>query len=197
MQTIGPEGKGKRPVGGGGGSHIFVVRRFGPSIYHSPPKNIRNFKHPKKYLKILAIQKIITHSVPWPKEETLKCIEMTPKYRPILWWPPKISTKSSYPQKYSFFSKPQKYWNAKFWTPQRCQFILLATSGSEGTRYRLRYGNLFIWPFAFFKFHDNINQTESFSLWQTENTCSQPWDQTCNLDLDTPPPSHTHTQNKS
>ena len=43
---------------------------------------------------------------------------MTPKYSPILWWPQKIPTKSSYPKKYSFFWKPSKYWNSKFWTPK-------------------------------------------------------------------------------
>ena len=37
--------------GGGGYSHFFDIRRLGPSIYRSPQKNIRNFKHPKKYLK--------------------------------------------------------------------------------------------------------------------------------------------------
>ena len=30
---------------------FFFVRRLRPSIYHSPLKNIRDFKHPKKYLK--------------------------------------------------------------------------------------------------------------------------------------------------
>ena len=32
-------------------SHFFSIRRLGPSIYHSPKKNISNFKHRKKYLK--------------------------------------------------------------------------------------------------------------------------------------------------
>ena len=39
------------PQGGGGVLYFFRIRRLGPSIYHSPPKNIRNLKHPKKYLK--------------------------------------------------------------------------------------------------------------------------------------------------
>ena len=53
--------KGQDPGGGGGGgggggegrgySNFFRIRRLGPSIYSSPQKNIRNFKHPKKYLK--------------------------------------------------------------------------------------------------------------------------------------------------
>ena len=43
--------------GGGGYSNFFRIRRFGPSIYRSPPKNIRNFKHPKKIFEILATPK--------------------------------------------------------------------------------------------------------------------------------------------
>ena len=43
----------------GGYSNLFRIRRLGPSIYRSPPKNIRNFKHPKKIFEILATQKNI------------------------------------------------------------------------------------------------------------------------------------------
>ena len=47
------------PRWGGGGSPIFFgICRLGSSIYPSPPKNIRNFKHPKKIFEILATQKI-------------------------------------------------------------------------------------------------------------------------------------------
>ena len=42
----------------GGYSNVFLIRRLGPSIYRSPPKNIRNFKHPKKIFEILATPKI-------------------------------------------------------------------------------------------------------------------------------------------
>ena len=63
------------------------------------------------------------------------------------------------------------------WSHRDVQFTLLATPGFEGTRYRLRFRNRFILPFPFFKFHTNMNKTESFSLWLTENTCSQ----TCDL----------------
>ena len=48
--------------GGGGGwgySHIFGIRRLGPSIYHLPPKNIRNFKHLKKIFEIFETPKNI------------------------------------------------------------------------------------------------------------------------------------------
>ena len=40
-------------------SNFFRIRRLGPSIYRSPQKNIRNFKHPKKIFEILATQKNI------------------------------------------------------------------------------------------------------------------------------------------
>ena len=43
----------------GGYSNFFRIRRLGPSIYPSPPKNIRNFKHPKKIFEILATPKNI------------------------------------------------------------------------------------------------------------------------------------------
>ena len=44
---------------GGGYSNFFRIRRLGPSIYRSPQKNIRNFKHPKKIFEIFATQKNI------------------------------------------------------------------------------------------------------------------------------------------
>ena len=47
-----------------GYSHFFCIHRFGPSICPSPPKNIRNFKHPKNIFEILATQKNIPYSVP-------------------------------------------------------------------------------------------------------------------------------------
>ena len=43
---------------------------------------------------------------------------MTPKNDPVLWWPPKISTKSSYPQKYSFSWKHPKIMKFKILSPK-------------------------------------------------------------------------------
>ena len=43
---------------GGGGTLIFSLRSLRPSIYRSPPKNIRNFKHPQKYMKFWQLKKI-------------------------------------------------------------------------------------------------------------------------------------------
>ena len=39
--------------------NFFRIHRLGPIIYRSPPKNIRNFKHPKKIFEILATPKNI------------------------------------------------------------------------------------------------------------------------------------------
>ena len=79
--------------GGGGVSHISFIHRLGPSIYRSPPKNIRDFKHPQK----------------------IKFIESNPKYSSIFVMTPpppptkKKYTKYSYPQKYYIFMKTSKY----------------------------------------------------------------------------------------
>ena len=60
-----------------------------------------------------------SHSIHLPKWKILKYVEMTPKTSPNLWWPPKISTKSSYPKIYSCsWNPPQKYWNSKFEPPK-------------------------------------------------------------------------------
>ena len=88
------------------------------------PQKYKEFQAHQKIFEILATQKIIPHSAPWPQEKTLKCIEMTPKYSSILWCPPppQKKKKKKYPQylltpKNIYFSKtPQKYWNSKFWT---------------------------------------------------------------------------------
>ena len=50
---------------------------------------------------------------------------MTPKYSQILWWPPPPPQKKKYqqnidtPKNIHFSENPQKYWNSKFWTPQK------------------------------------------------------------------------------
>ena len=41
---------------------------------------------------------------------------MTPKYRPILWWPPKNIHKIFIPPKKIFFWNPQKILKFKIWT---------------------------------------------------------------------------------
>ena len=100
--------------GGGGYTHFFFKRRLGPSIYRSPPppqkkkkkkkKKVRKFKHLNFFWNVSNRIKY----PPWPEEKTLKCIEINPKYSPILWWPPKNIHKIFIPQKYSFFWKPPK-----------------------------------------------------------------------------------------
>ena len=93
--------------GGGGYSNFFRIRRLGPSIYRSPQKNIRNFKHPKKVFEILVTQKNIPILYLDLKKDP-NCIEMTLKVAQFCEDPKEISTKSSYPQKYPFFWKPKK-----------------------------------------------------------------------------------------
>ena len=88
---------------GGGGTLIFFrIRRLGPSIYRSPPKNIRNFKHPQKIFEILATQKSISFLY-LDLKKVPKLHRNDPQTSPICDDPKKISTKSSYPQRYSFF----------------------------------------------------------------------------------------------
>ena len=74
------------PRGGGGGggySNFFLIRRLGPSIYRSPPKNIRNFKHPKKIFEILATKKNIPNLYLDLKKDP-KMHRNDPQTRPIL-----------------------------------------------------------------------------------------------------------------
>ena len=96
-------------VGGGGYSIFFRIRRLGPSIYRSPKKNIRNFKHPKKIFEILATQKNIPILYLDLKKRPY-CIEMTLKLAQFCNDPKNVSTKSLFPQKNIHFSEnPQKY----------------------------------------------------------------------------------------
>ena len=87
---------------GEGGSWVFSIFSYvglGPAPNIHP--KIRNFKHPKKIFEILATPKIPPNLYLYPIK--VECIEMAPKYSPICDNPTKISTKSSYPKKYSFF----------------------------------------------------------------------------------------------
>ena len=102
----------------GGYSNFFRIRRLGPSIYRSPPKNIRNFKHPKKIFEILATQKNIS-ILYLDLKKTLNCIEMTLKLAQFCDDPKKISTKSSYPQKIFIFLKTQKNIEIQNFEPQK------------------------------------------------------------------------------
>ena len=100
----------QHPRGSGGYSIFFRIRRLGPSIYRSPPKNIRNFKYPQKVFEIVATQKIPQFCTLTLKK-TLKCIEMILKLAQFCddpkTYPQNLHTCT--PQKYSFFSNPQKY----------------------------------------------------------------------------------------
>ena len=52
-------------------------------------------------------------------KKTLKCIEMTPKYSPILWWPQKIIHKIFIPKKISIFRKTPKNIEIQNFEPQK------------------------------------------------------------------------------
>ena len=86
--------------GGGGGTHVFIIRWLESCIYCSPPKNIRNVKHPKKYLKFLNPPKNILI-----QEKTLKYIEITPKTSLILGIPKKKNKKKN--PKFKNFEHPK------------------------------------------------------------------------------------------
>ena len=48
---------------------VFQWTGLGPNIYRSPPKNIRNFKHPKKIFEILSTQNNIPDTLSkYPKK---------------------------------------------------------------------------------------------------------------------------------
>ena len=100
-------------------SNVFFIRRLGLSIYYSPPKtyqefqapqeNIWNFSNPKRYPPFCTLTL-------WKKK--LKCIEMTPKYGPILWWPQKNIHEIFMPPKYLFFWKSIKILKFKILNPK-------------------------------------------------------------------------------
>ena len=104
---------------GGGYSNFFRIRRLGPSIYRSPQKNIRNFKHPKKIFEILATPKNIPILYLGLEKKTLNCIEMTLKQAQFCDDPKKISAKSSYPQNIFIFLKPKKIFKFQNFEPQK------------------------------------------------------------------------------
>ena len=110
--------RGLGAQGGGGGRvlYFFHIRTLGPSIYRSPKKNIRNFKHPKKIFEILATPKNIQFLYLDLKKDP-KLHRNDPQTSPILWWPQKNIHKILIPPKNIIFSEnPRKYWNSEFWT---------------------------------------------------------------------------------
>ena len=104
--------------GGGGYSDFFFIRRLGPSIYRSPPKNIWNFKHPQKIFEILATQKISPFCT-FTLRKDPKLHRNYPKYSPILWWPPKKIHKIFTPQKIFIFWKSKKILKFKILNPKK------------------------------------------------------------------------------
>ena len=89
-----------------------------PAYTVHPPKNIGNFKHPKKYLKFKQPPKISQFCTLSLKKDP-KLHRNDPQTSPILWWPHKNIHKILIPKKNIHFSEnPKKYWNSEFWTPK-------------------------------------------------------------------------------
>ena len=99
---------------------FFFIGRLGPSIYRSRP-NISRISSTPKVLEIIATPENIPHFVSWPLEKTIKRIEMTPKYKPILWWPPPPLNihKISFPKNIYFFWKSPKILKFKILNPPK------------------------------------------------------------------------------
>ena len=96
------------PGGGGGGTLVFSAYvGLDPASTVHPQKNIRNFRHPKKILEILATPKNIPILYLDLKKDP-KLHRNDPQTSPICDDPQKISTKSSYPPKIFIFLKIQK-----------------------------------------------------------------------------------------
>ena len=97
-------------AGGPQGGTLFFsayVRSDPASTVH-PPKNVRNFKHPKKYLKLKQSQKI-SQFCTLTLKKTLNCIEMTLKLAQFCDdRPPKNIHKILIPQKIFIFLKTPK-----------------------------------------------------------------------------------------
>ena len=113
--------------GGGEYSHFFFIRRLGAQ--HLPFTPLQKKQQQEKTTKKKTKKKAGISRTPkiiWnfsnPQNTPIlyldlkidpKCIEMTPKYSLILWWPPKNIHKIYIPKKYPFV------WTSKFWTPKK------------------------------------------------------------------------------
>ena len=105
---------------------------FTPQKY----QEFQDFKRPKKIFEILATQKI-SQFCTLTLKKTLKCIEMTLKLAQFCDDTQKISTKSSFPKKYSFVWKPQKILKFRILNPPKnsqslcmCENIRVTPPGS-------------------------------------------------------------------
>ena len=102
-----------------GGTLIFPHTLVRTQHLPFTPKKIRNFKHPPKKFEILATQKNIP-ILYLDRKKDPKLHRIDPQTSPILWWPQKISTKSSYPKKtFIFLKTPKNIKNQKNWPSLR------------------------------------------------------------------------------
>ena len=114
----------------GGYSYFFRIRRLGPSIYCSHPKNIRNFKHPQKIFEILATQNNIS-ILYLDLKKTLNCIEMTLKLAQFCDHPKKNILKIFIPPKIFIFLKTPKNIEIQNFEPQKIARAYVCVKISE------------------------------------------------------------------
>ena len=107
----------RQSQGGGEYSHFLFIRRLGPSIYRSPPpqkkkkKKKKEFQEPPKILENFSKSPKYHPFCTFTLKKTQKCIEVTPKYSLVLWWPPQNTHKIFIPQKMFIFLKTRKKLN--------------------------------------------------------------------------------------
>ena len=85
--------------------NFYLIRRLGPSIFRSLPKNIRNIKYPQKIFEILATPKNIP--ILYLKKDP-KMHRNDPKTSPIFCDDPKKYPQNLHTPKIFIFLKPPK-----------------------------------------------------------------------------------------
>ena len=101
---------------GGGVLSFFFIRRLGPSTYRST-KNIRNFKHKKKYLKFCNPKKYPPFCTFTLRKDPK--LHINDQYSPIFWWPQKNIHKIFIPQKIFILLKTPKSIEIQNFEPQK------------------------------------------------------------------------------
>ena len=114
-----PTKNGIADPGGGGGGHLIFSSYVGsdPASTVHPPKNIKNFKHPKKIFEILAAQKNFPNLY-LDLKKTLKCIEMTLKLAQFCDDPQNIHKIFIPPKNIHFSENPKNIEIQKFEPPK-------------------------------------------------------------------------------
>ena len=118
---------------GGGGTLIFSSYLGSSTASTVHPQKYQEFQAPQINIWNFCNPKDILYPVPWPSEKTLKCIEITSKYSPILWWPQKNIHKIFIPPppKYSVFWKKNKNIEILSFEPQKIAWAYVCMKTSE------------------------------------------------------------------